>query len=84
MTDRIKVIVKFQRPLFSSTGSRREVMSYIVGEDDEQLSNPYTTRMKERDIKKLFGEYYKVYYLCWHTNGKPVEIIEPIKEDEWV
>jgi hypothetical protein len=77
------VTIKLQRPL-ATNGSRSDVLSYIVDEDDEQISNPSITPTKKCDIKKLFGDYYKVYYLAEYRDGQPVLIKEPTREDEWV
>lgn len=75
------VTVKVQRPLYSN-GSMTEVMSYIVDEDDEQISNPFISEMPKRDIQAIFGEYHKVYYLAKHKKGKPVKLFAPTKQDE--
>jgi hypothetical protein len=77
------VTVKVQRPLFTN-GSMQEVMSYIVDDDDNKLSNAYVTMMNDKKIAKIFGELYKVYYLAEYTEGKPVKLIQPTREDEWV
>lgn len=78
-----EVILKIQRPVFT-TGNKCEVMSYIVDEDGDQISNPFIEVMKKKDVKKLFGDYYKVYYLAEHVDGQKTVIKEPIWEDEWV
>lgn len=79
------VTLKLQRPL-STNGSDQEIMSYIVDDDDEKLSNPFIQPMRKRDIKKLFGDHYKVYYLGEYTEGKPVNLLvnHPVRKDEWV
>lgn len=78
------VTVKVQRPIVS-TGNMTEVLSYIVDEDDEALSNPAVTVMEPKAIFALFGEgkYHKVYYLAIHKKGKPVKLTEPTRQDEW-
>lgn len=79
------VTVKLQRPIMSN-GSMQAVMTYIVDEDDEQLSNTVVNEMPLEDIKLIFGENYKVYYLGSYTHGKPVEISLqlPTRQEEWV
>lgn len=77
------VTVKVQRPLFSN-GSMTEVLSYIVDEYDEQISDPAVTEMPPEHIEQVFGNYHKVYYLAKHKKGKPVKLFAPTREDEWV
>lgn len=77
------VTVKVQRPLYSSSGNLQEVMSYIVDDDDNRLSNPYVTMMNDKKIAKIFGELYKVYYLGEYIEGHPVKLTQPTREDEW-
>lgn len=77
------VVVKVQRPLFS-TGSMTEVLSYIVDENDEQISNDYVTEMPLQHIEQIFKGHHKVYYLAKHKKGKPVKLFAPTREDEWV
>lgn len=78
-----EVVLKLQRPI-ATNGSKQEIMSYIVDEGGDRASNPFMQQMKKKDIKKLFGDHYKVYYLCEFVVGQPVLIKEPIWEDEWV
>ena len=78
-----RVVVKLQRPIFT-TGEYNEILSYVVDESGEQTSNSFVKNMSKEDIKTLFGEYHKVYYLGDYTEGRPVTIIEPTWEDEWV
>lgn len=77
------VMVKIQRPMFPN-GNPAEVMSYIVDEDDEQISNPHITVMTPDEMEQLFGDHYKVYYLGKYQKGKPVKIVKPTRQDEWV
>ena len=77
------VTVKVQRPIFS-TGSMTEVLSYIVDENDEQISNPFMSEMPPEHIEQIFKGHHKVYYLAKHKNGKPVKLFAPTREDEWV
>lgn len=77
------VTVKVQRPLYSNY-SMTEVMSYIVDENDEQISNDWITEMPPEHIEALFGNYHKVYYLAKHKKGKPVKLFAPTRQDDWV
>lgn len=77
------VIVKLQRPIVSN-GSMYDVMSYIVDENGEQDSNPAIDSFNEEEIKELFGDHYKIYYLGHYTKGKKLHLIKPIWEEEWV
>lgn len=77
------VTVKMQRPLFSN-GNMAEVMTYIVGDDDEQLSNADLSVMPPEYIDEIFGGCYKVYYLGWYEKGKPVRLFQPTRQEEWV
>ena len=79
------VTVKLQRPIMSND-SMQAVMSYIVDSDDNQLSNPVVEEMPLEDIKLLFGEHYKVYYLGLYRKDKPVELYtqEPVRQEDWV
>jgi len=82
------VTVKLQRPIMSND-SMQAVMSYIVDENDEndeQTSNPVVEEMPLEDIKLLFGDHYKVYYLGLYRKGKPVELYsqEPTRQEDWV
>lgn len=76
------VTVKVQRPIVS-TGSMTEVLSYIVDENDEQLSNDAVTEMPPHHIEQIFKGHHKVYYLAKHKKGKPVKLFAPTREDEW-
>lgn len=78
------VTVKIQRPLFSSDSEYSKVLSYVVDDYDEQTSNPVIESMSKKDIKKLFGDYYKIYWSAEYRKGKKLKLIEPTKEDEWV
>jgi hypothetical protein len=77
------VTVKVQRP-FVTNGNKYEVLSYIVDENDEQISNPYVSLMKRKETKKLFGKHYKVYYLAYHQDGQPVKLFAPTRQEDWV
>lgn len=79
------VTVKLQRPL-AGNDSMQSVLSYIVDEDGEQVSDLFIEEMPLEDIDLLFGEYYKVYYLGKYGEGKPIELFsqEPTRQDEWV
>lgn len=78
-----KVIVKLQRPVVTN-GNAYDVMSYIVDETDEQVSNPVIESMKKKKVKKLFGDYYKIYYIAEYREGEKVVLIEPTWEEAWV
>ena len=60
------VTVKVQRPLFS-TGSMTEVLSYIVDENDEQISNDYVTEMPPQHIEQIVC----VQRMTRHANWQP-------------
>lgn len=78
------VTVKIQRSLFSSDGTAT-MMSYIVDEDDERSSNPIQEGLTKKMAKKLgLDQYAKVYWLGEYRKNKPVNLIEPTREDEWV
>ena len=77
------VTVKVQRPIFTS-GDTTEIMSYIVDEDDNQLSNADISVMPQEHIDQLFGEHYKVYYLAKYRKGKKVQLYKPTRQDDWV
>ncbi len=77
------VTVKVQRPIFTN-GSMTEVMSYIVDENDERLSNPFTSEMPQDAIDQIFGGCYKVYYKAKYIKGQPVKLTKPTRKDEWV
>lgn len=77
------VTVKVQRP-FVTNGNKYEIMSYIVDENDEQISNPYVSLMSRKDTKKLFGKHYKVYYFAQYKKGEPVRLLTPTRQEDWV
>lgn len=79
------VTVKLQRPIMSNS-SMQEVMSYVIDEDGNQVSNSWVDEMPQEDIDLIFGDNYKVYYFGKYQEGKPVEIFlkSPAREDEWV
>ncbi len=77
------VTVKIQRPLVTN-GNPAEVMSYIVDDEDEQLSNPAIVVMSPDEIEQIFGDHYKVYYRGKYRHGHPVKITKPTRKDEWV
>lgn len=76
-----KVIVKLQRPI---AGDDVGILSYLVDEDGEQMSNPQITEMPHDQVETLFGDHFKIYYTGRHRNGKPVELRDPTWQDEWV
>lgn len=79
------VVVKMQRPI-STNGSYDEVLSYIVDEDLEQISNDLITPMAKDVIEELFGVHYKVFYLGSLIEGQPVNLaypLVPMYKDEW-
>ena len=79
------VIVKIQRPLYTN-GSYDEVLSYIVDDNLEQISNEAITEMDKDTIDEIFGSHYKVYYLGSHRDGGKVTLaypLTPMYKDEW-
>lgn len=79
------VIVKMQRPLYTN-GPYDEVLSYIVDDNLEQISNEVISEMDKDTIGELFGEYYKVYYLGSHRDGEMVNLaypLIPMYKEEW-
>ena len=79
------VIVKMQRPLYTNS-SYDEVLSYIVDDDLEQISNEVITEMDKETIGELFESYYKVYYLGSHIDGEMVTLaypLIPMYKEEW-
>ena len=79
------VVVKIQRPLYTN-GSYDEVLSYIVDDNLEQISNDIIAPMDKETIDEMFGSYYKVYYLGSHKDGEMVTLAYPLiamYKDEW-
>lgn len=76
-------IVKLQRPLFT-TDDINEVMSYLVNENDEQISEPVFTKMPMDQQQTVFaGNHAKAYYLAEYDDGIST-LIEPIWLNDWV
>lgn len=85
MSKSVSVIVKMQRPI-STNGSTNDILSYIVDDNLEQISNDVISLAEDDLIEELFGVYYKVYYLGSFTKGQPVNLaypFVPMYKDEW-
>ena len=85
MSKPVSVVVKMQRPI-STNGSMNDILSYLVDDNLEQISNDIIMPMDDDLINELFGVYYKVYYLASHTDGQPVNLaypLIPMYKDEW-
>ena len=77
------VVVKIQKPLFT-TGSKTELLAYIVDEDGRQIGEDYMFDADENGIKKLsLDEYSKVYFMGTFDKGQ-VNLLEPTWIEEWV
>ena len=77
------VVVKIQKPLFT-TGSKTELLAYIIDEAGKQIGADYMFEADENDIKKLMLEKYsKVYFMGTFDKGN-VDLLEPTWIEEWV
>ena len=79
------VIVKMQRPIYTN-GSTNEILSYLVDDNLEQISNDLIAPMDSDLIDELFGTNHKVYYLGSHVEGQLVNLaypLIPMHKDEW-
>lgn len=77
------VVVKLQRPL-ATNGVTNVILAYVVNDDDEQISNDIQITMKLHDIDYLFGEHYKVYWTAHTRRDGLLNILEPVKKEDWV
>lgn len=77
------VIVLCTRPPIKPGNEWNKITSCVIDENERPITNPWTSKMKLKHIRKLFGDSHKVYYLGEWTQGEPVRLIQPIRLEDW-
>lgn len=77
------VMVKITRPEIKPGNNWNEVTAVVIDEQGNPITAAWTSKMRLRAIRTLFGNSHMAYYLAEWTQGEPVRLVQPIRLEDW-